>query len=163
MSTVDCCFTNENNWFRFRAAAVIVEEGCVLMITNEKADYYYSIGGGVHMGETAEEAVKREVFEETGVHYEVERLLFVHENFFVDELVSSERLCHEVAFYFLMKPKGSLKLPKNESFCFFGRESLKWIPIEEYGNFKAYPEFLGRLILNLPQEVKHIITNEIKS
>ena len=27
----------------------------------------HSIGGGVHMGETAEDAVKREVFEETGV------------------------------------------------------------------------------------------------
>ena len=40
---------------------------CVLFAGNELEDYYYSIGGGVHMGETAEDAVKREVFEETGV------------------------------------------------------------------------------------------------
>ena len=33
---------------------------------NEKEDYFYSIGGGVHHGETAEDAVRREVFEETG-------------------------------------------------------------------------------------------------
>ena len=35
----------------------------------EPEDYYYSIGGGVHMGESAEEPVKREVLEETGVVY----------------------------------------------------------------------------------------------
>ena len=36
---------------------------------NEPENYYYSIGGGVHRGESAEEPVKREVLEETGVFY----------------------------------------------------------------------------------------------
>lgn len=35
------------------------------------------------MGETAEDAVKREVLEETGVAYEADRLAFIHENFFL--------------------------------------------------------------------------------
>ena len=52
------------------------------MASNETSDYYYSVGGGVHLNETAEEAVIREVFEETGIHYEVDRLVFIHENFF---------------------------------------------------------------------------------
>lgn len=26
----DCCFTKANDWFRYRAAAIIVENGCVL-------------------------------------------------------------------------------------------------------------------------------------
>ena len=60
----NCGFTEDNRWFRYRAAAIIVEDGCVLFAGNEKDDYYYSIGGAVHMGETAEDAVKREVFEE---------------------------------------------------------------------------------------------------
>ena len=57
----DCGFTKENNWFRYRAAAIIVENDCVLFAGNENEDYFYSIGGGVHMGETAENAVLREV------------------------------------------------------------------------------------------------------
>ena len=60
----DCCFQSKNKRFRYRAAAIIVENGCVLFAGNEINDYYYSIGGGVHIGETAEEAVQREVFEE---------------------------------------------------------------------------------------------------
>ena len=62
----DCGFTKDKNWFRYRAAAIIIEDGCVLFASNENDDYIYSVGGGVHMGETAEEAVLREVYEETG-------------------------------------------------------------------------------------------------
>ena len=31
----DCGFTKENNWFRYRAAAIIVENDCVLFAGNE--------------------------------------------------------------------------------------------------------------------------------
>lgn len=64
-----------------RAAAIIIENGCVPFAGNENEDYY-SIGSGVHMGESAESAVLQEVFEETGIHYEIERLAVIHENFF---------------------------------------------------------------------------------
>lgn len=79
----DCGFKKGNKWFRYRAAAIIVEDDCVLFAGNEVDDYYYSIGGGVHLGETSEEAVKREVFEETGVSYEIDHLAVIHENFFI--------------------------------------------------------------------------------
>ena len=78
----DCGFTKEDNWFRYRAGAIIVENGCVLLAGNENEDYFSSVGGGVHMGETAEDAVLREVFEETGVHYEIDHLAVIHEKSF---------------------------------------------------------------------------------
>ena len=87
----NCGFTENNKWFRYRAAAIIVEDGYVLFAGNEKDDYYYSIGGAVHMGETAEDAVKREVFEETGIHYEIDLLAVIHENFFNDNMGCTER------------------------------------------------------------------------
>ena len=51
------------------------------MVGNERADYLYSVGGRIRFGETAEEAVRWEVYEETGVRMEIDRLGFVHENF----------------------------------------------------------------------------------
>lgn len=62
----DCGWTNQHQWFRYRAAAIIVEEGMVLFAKTDKEDYYYSVGGAVHLGETAKHACLREVFEETG-------------------------------------------------------------------------------------------------
>ena len=51
-----------------RVGAIIMKDGKFLMVGNERVDYLYSVGGRIRFGETAEEAVIREVFEETGIH-----------------------------------------------------------------------------------------------
>ena len=126
----DCGFTKRNKWFRYRAAAIIIENGHVLFAGNERESYYYSIGGGVHIGESAEEAVKREVLEETGVEYEVERLAFIHENFFDGDGTLEGRECHEIALYFLMKPRGTQELNSN-SYTQGVKENMYWLPIDK--------------------------------
>ena len=157
----DCCFTRENNWFRYRAAAIIVEDDSVLFVTNEKDDYYYSVGGGVHLNETAEEAVLREVFEETGVHYEIDRLAVIHENFFEDAGGTLGDLkCHEVAFYFKMKSRGTKELHSNSVTCGNVKEHMHWIPIEELNKVRAFPSFLKDYLKEEHKEIVHIVTNE---
>lgn len=157
---IDCCYTKDNKWFRYRAAAIIIENGCVLMAGNEKDDYYYSVGGAVHAGETAEEAVVREVLEETGVSYEVDRLVFIHENFFTDSSSSIKDLsCHEIAFYFLMKSRGTQEL-KSDSYCSEGREFMHWIPLSDYKKYNAYPTFFAEKLFNMPYTIEHIVTDE---
>jgi len=159
----DCGFIQENNWFRYRAAAIIIEEGYVLLAGNANADYFYSVGGGVHMNETAESAVKREVFEETGIHYEIDRLAVIHENFFKGDEGPIERLnCHEIAFYFLMKPRGSRELNSN-SYTLGVREEMHCIEISKLDKYKAFPIFLKDYIKDLPSDLIHIVTNEIDS
>ena len=37
----DCGFTKENKWFRYRAAAIIIEKGHVLFVGNERENYYF--------------------------------------------------------------------------------------------------------------------------
>ncbi|MCL2212571.1 MAG: NUDIX domain-containing protein [Oscillospiraceae bacterium] len=160
MPTHDICFTNDNKWFRLRACAIIIENDCVLMAGNEGVGFLYSIGGGVHHGETAEEAIVREVFEETGVTYEIDRLAFIHENLFVMQEGTLEgRECHEVAFYFLMKSRGT-----QETYCDSktadGKEFVKWIPICEFANHTAYPAFFAEKLINMPRSVEHIVTCE---
>ena len=160
----DCGFQKENNWFRYRAAAIIVEDGCVLFAGNANEDYLYSIGGGVHMNEKAEDAVRREVFEETGVHYEVERLAVIHENFFDGHGGSLDGFhCHEVAMYYLMKPRGTKEL-HSDSYTYGGvKEEMHWIPIENLDKYKAFPTFLKDYLSGSQEGILHIVTDERKS
>ena len=151
----NCGFSRENHWFRYRAAAIIVEDGCVLFAGNEAEDYLYSIGGAVHMGERAEDAVKREVLEETGVAYEVDHLAVIHENFFEDW----GKDCHEVALYFAMKPRGTQELRSN-SYTQGVRETMHWIPIGELERYKAFPTFMKAYLQSEHRGIEHIVTDE---
>lgn len=156
----DCGFTIENNWFRYRSAAIIVENGCVLFAGNERADYLYSVGGGVQMGETAEAAVLREIFEETGVRYEIDRLAVIHESFFYEDSDSLKKLnCHEICFYYLMKPRGTQTLHSNST-TLGVKEEMHWLPISDLGSCKAYPSFLKEYLSRPHTGIEHIITDE---
>ncbi|MDU2673064.1 MAG: NUDIX hydrolase [Clostridium sp.] len=155
----DCGFTRENKWFRYRAAAIIIENGHVLFAGNERESYYYSIGGGVHIGESSEEAVKREVFEETGIEYEVDRLVFIHENFFMGDGSLSGKECHEIAFYYLMKPRGTFELNSN-SYVQGIKENMYWIPIDKLNEYRAYPTFFEDKLKNIKDGIEHIATYE---
>lgn len=158
----DIAIKNSFGRFRYRSCGIIINDGKILMATNKDDSYFYSVGGAVKMGETAEEACLREVFEETGEHFEIERLAFIHEKFFK---INGENW-HELAFYFLMKTKklDQLKIEKIGK-----QEEMVWLAIDELTNVEAYPLFyaqeLPQLInsSNLPSEriaVERIVTHE---
>ncbi len=132
--TQNCCFTHEENWFRCRMGALILEENAVLVATNAACAFCYSIGGGVHLGETAEEAG----LEETGPPYEIDRLAFVHENFFEGEGSIAGLHCHELSFYFLMKPMGKREITKRGR-CVDGEEWVCWLPVDRLSDYTVYP------------------------
>lgn len=156
----NCGFQKDNKWFRYRAVAIIVENNCVLFAGNEKDNYYYSIGGAVHMGETSEDAVVREVLEETGVIYEIDHLAVIHENFFTESDGSLKGLdCHEISFYYLMKPKGNQNLNSN-SYTNGVKENLYWLPLKNLNQYKAFPTFMKNYLETEQNGIKHIVTDE---
>ncbi len=157
----DCGFLKDNKWFRYRAAAIIVEDESVLFACNGKDDYLYSVGGGVQHGERAEDAVIREVFEETGVHYSIDRMAVIHENFFNESHGTLEGMeCHEICFYFLMKPRGTKDICGNSVTMHGLKEEMRWIPIAELDKHKAYPAFLKAYLTEEHSALEHIVTDE---
>ena len=160
---LDCCFTQGTNWFRYRAGAIIVENGCVLFVGNPNENYLYSVGGGVHLGETAKEAVEREVFEETGVHYEVGHLAVIHENFFDggERGALAGLQCHEISFYYVMKPRGTQET-NSHSYVNGNKEELHWIPIEELDQYVAFPSFMKEYLAHEHTGIEHVITKDGK-
>lgn len=159
----DCSFEQEEFWFRYRAAAIIIENDCVLMAHNNVDDYYYSIGGGVHLGETSKEAVIREVKEETGISYEVERLAFVNECLFYGDGSLAGKKCHGIELYYLMKPKNDQQVGNDSRTGVTTggvEEYVRWIPIKDLENYKIVPKFFKDKLLNMPQGIEHFIADE---
>ena len=112
------------------------------------------------MGETAEDAVLREVFEETGVHYEIDHLAVIHENFFNDNNGTLKGFnCHEISFYFLMKSRGTQELHSNST-THGVKEEMYWIPIKDLDKYKAFPSFLKEYLSKEHHGIEHIITDE---
>ena len=142
-----------------RVGAVILKNGRFLMVGNRRSDYLYSVGGRLKFGETAEEAVKREVLEETGARMEIERLGFVHENYFYgDSPANLGKLIYEVSFFFYMRVPEDFE-PKGASFTEDGSEEfLKWVSPDE--DTTLYPEFFRTELKHPEPTVKHFVTDE---
>ncbi len=158
---MDCSFRNSRGAFRYRAAAIIIENGSVLMARNRQPAYWYSVGGAVRLGETSRDAVIREVEEETGVHYDVDRLCFVHECFFPDAPETGGFPCHEVALYYLMKPRPAPD-PGSGSPAVLG-DRLAWLPVDGLEGLRLYPEFFKTRLRELPKAPAHIVSREHES
>ena len=154
--TVSC----DDGLINIRVGAIIMQDGKILMVGNERADYLYSVGGRIKFGETAEEAVIREVMEETGVRMEVDRLGFVHENYFYgDAPTNLGKLIYEISFFFYMKVPDHFA-PLSKSFTEDdSREYLRWVSAED--QIRMYPDFF-RTELSHPEKntVKHFVTDE---
>lgn len=158
----DITFPTKEGVFNMRVGAIILHDDKVLMVKNNRDPYYYSVGGRVKLQETLEEAIIRECFEETKVHFEVDRLVFIHENFFpVQSGPFGETQFHEISFFYLMK-SNEVEV-KGESYTSDGiEERLEWLPISNLQDIILFPEFFKSELSCLPAEIKHIVSVEDK-
>lgn len=157
----DMCVPCDDGILNIRVGAIIIKNEKILMVGNDKVDYLYSVGGRIKFGETAKDAVVREVFEETGVKMQIDRLAFVHENYFYnDSSANCGKLTYEISFFFYMKvpidfsPVGESLTEDNS------KEHLKWVSLDE--NIKMYPEFFRTELKHQTNAVKHFVTRDIK-
>ena len=130
-----------NGLINLRVGAIIQKDGRILMVGNRnRPDYLYSGGGRIRFGETAEEAVVREVWEETGVSMEIDRLGFVHENYFYGDAPSNfGKPIYEIAFFFFMKVPEEFS-PQSPSFFEDDQEEfLRWVAPDD--PIRCYPAF----------------------
>jgi 8-oxo-dGTP pyrophosphatase MutT (NUDIX family) len=151
-----------DGFLNLRVGAIIMKDGRFLMVGNERTDYLYSVGGRIKFGETAEDAVRREVLEETGVRLEIDRLGFVHENYFVgDAPYNQGKSIYEISWYFFMKTPEDFS-PVSDSFD-EGKspEHLIWVSPEE--DRKYFPSFFRTELFAPWTGIKHFVTDDRES
>ena len=149
----------EEGMLNIRVCAIILRDGKFLMVGNNgRPEYLYSVGGRIKFGETAEEAVKREVLEETGYELEIDRLGFVHENYFYgDAQTNFGKMIYEISFFFYMKVPDDFEPECNSSTEDDSDEFLRWITPDE--PVKYFPEFFRHELKNPTDSVKHFVTD----
>jgi len=160
ISNADMCVPCGDGLLNIRAGAIIIKDGKLLMLKSKGYDYYYSVGGRLKFGESAEQAVIRETEEETGVKLEPERLAFIQENYFLGDTGKAlNKAVYEIGFYFYMKVPEDFK-PVCKSCTSDGvPEELVWV--EQNTTEKLFPEYLKELPDRSDMTVKHIVVDDL--
>lgn len=152
----DCGFKKSENWFRYRAGAVVVHNDKLLFVQSSIGDYLYIVGGGVHLGETSISCVEREIFEEIGIKVNPKRLSVVCENFFKGKGGVIDGLdCHTIEFYYLIEVDDiSLIKEKTDNV-----ENLVWIDLKDLKKNNIKPKFIKERIDEIlnSDKIIHII------
>ncbi|KKR86312.1 MAG: NUDIX hydrolase [Candidatus Uhrbacteria bacterium GW2011_GWF2_41_16] len=89
--------------FRPAGYAIVINDGKVLLCNTKSTGKYWFPGGSVDLGKKLEDAIRREVREETGIEIEVEKFLLFKEMFFYYE--PSDEAYQNFSFFYLCKPR----------------------------------------------------------
>jgi 8-oxo-dGTP pyrophosphatase MutT (NUDIX family) len=119
---------------RVRAAAIVVKDDTLLLVLHKRGDkeYYLLPGGGVEQGESDEQALRRELLEETGLTIAPGKLLFETTSVYPDH---SRRVVQRV---YLCQASGEIapsKDPRVAGAAYISRGSFKQVKF--YPNIRA--------------------------
>ncbi|MDE5996213.1 MAG: NUDIX domain-containing protein [Eubacterium sp.] len=150
---MDISFKADGEKFNYRVCAMMISDGKILAMHDERSPYFYLPGGRVEMGETAEQAVIREVEEELGITPKIIRPLWLNQAFFKEDVDNINY--HELCIYFLMDISCTNLLSKGNQFTLNEGKHIhtfEWLEFDRLKNEYFYPLFLKDNIFNLPEE-----------
>jgi ADP-ribose pyrophosphatase YjhB (NUDIX family) len=156
---MDITFKTDEGRFNYRVAGIIMHNNKLLIMKDEHSSYYYIPGGRVAMNELSEDAIIREIREEINVEVNVNRMLWVNENFFREE--NSDESYHEICFYYLLDMVDEQLINSGNEFVLNenGKHNLSfyWKDIEEIKDLYIYPLFIKKNILQLQKVIEHVV------
>ena len=142
------------NEFLVRACAILIHGDRVLMQEGDDGrggKQYAMPGGHLEFGETLALCMSREVYEETGLNVEADKLVYVHENFYHLKGVET----HEIGFYFLVDLSSEFPTPDAQGYV-PSREShirMRLLPLARLRDFPVMPPFLQEYLAQDAREL----------
>lgn len=150
---MDVSFKTTEGRFNYRVCAMMIDNGRILAMHDERSPYYYLPGGRVEMNESAEHAVIREVQEELNITPKIIRPLWLNQAFFTEDV--DKQNYHELCVYFLMDISDTDIFSKGTRFTLQERHHMhdfEWLEFERLKTEYFYPLFLKSEIFNLPDK-----------
>lgn len=149
---MDLSFRVDDGKFNYRVCAMMISDGAILAVHDERSPYFYLPGGRVKMGETAEQAVIREVWEELHIAPKIIRPLWLNQAFFTEDV--DHLRYHELCVYFLLDISETDLLAKGKRFTSREGERIhtfEWLKFDRLKDEYFYPLFLKQEIFHLPE------------
>ena len=130
---------------RVRVAAAIVQDGSLLLVRHQKdgQTYWLLPGGGVDYGERLDEALIREVHEETGLTIRVDRVLFLSDS------IPPDRHRHMVQVTFAAEVTGGTMVLGNDPRL----AECRFVPFADLPTIILYPNMKDALITLVARDV----------
>ncbi len=138
---------NKDN-IHVQSRAVIIKEGHILLCktTGLDLDFYFLPGGHIEHGESAKDAMLRELKEEIGFEFEINRFLGCFEYSF-DPNVRKHAKCHTHEYDFIFEANSNLLPAPHMALEQFEKHiKVLWIPIDKLEEIDLRPDPLKNLI-----------------
>ncbi len=114
--------------FRPSAYAIIRHEGQILLLNMRSTGKLFLPGGGSEVDECLEDALRREVREETGLEIEIERFIAFKEMFFYYD--PADFAFHGLMFFYLCRPR-TFALAADDQIEDGEVEKPRWVLIDQ--------------------------------
>lgn len=146
--------------FKLRVCGVVKQDDKFLISNCDNCEFYGFPGGHVSLGENTDDAVIREVKEETLIETKIDKLLAIVQLFFKRD---DGMPFHEICYYYLLTPKNDIK---TENFDFqeddkgtLRNHNFYWLKLEEFDQLDIRPSEMKDILQN-NLERQHIIKHQ---
>ena len=129
-------------YIRNAVRALIIRRGKLLVVTlrDREGPFYILPGGGQQHGESIQEALRRECFEELGIPVEVKELVYVRDYVGRNHGFAQKHWhFHQLEVVFRCTLKGKITRPTNSSKDNL-QINLEWLDLLEMKEARFYPE-----------------------
>jgi 8-oxo-dGTP diphosphatase len=136
------------NQVRIRVCGICIQDNKILLVNHklygEDSNFWSPPGGGIHFGETAVKAIRREFEEETGLAVKVGKLLFINE--FIHAPLHAMEM-----FFKIDKVEGNLTKGSDPEFLHSEQiiREVRFVSFEE--------------LMQIPEKSKHGLFSNLKS
>lgn len=154
---MDCDFRMPEGRFNYRVGAVIVHQGRLLGVHDQTDSdhFHYLPGGRVRLGETMEEALRRELWEELGIRVQALRPLWLWEH----SSSQDQPPRHSLELLFLVEPDWQALPSLSEPFQRPDSDGqphfYRWLDLGDSPDF-IHPDFLQKCFPHLPEQLAFV-------
>lgn len=148
--------TDDKKVFNYCSRAIICQDDKFLIMCVDDADYYHLPGGHVEIGETSADALIREIKEEIDIEVDLEKLVFVSEEFYHKKDINH----HSVILYYLAKPRNKVstenKIRMEQGQTKTIKNELRWVTVDDLASIDLRPAMIKDLLVKKDFEtLKH--------